>query len=268
MQISVLICICFFLHSFRLTLSHNAQFFQKNSSYFVQRVEIRTVPTPIKIVHYFTNLDASQHYWKWGVCMPPTIISGAITAEQFLFYEMRITARLYQSEMTLEQAIVEITAQNLFQYPTERETARMVRACYKRLDALGDDMLRQALLDAPTEDAKQINLYAMMCQNLLVWKFMVEVIGEKYRTQDDSFSTADVGGFLSRLQSQNDQAAGWSPTTITKIRQVLTRCLVEAGYLDSVRSIQLNPMQAPWVLGQGILRNHDAEALIAFGCTT
>lgn len=198
--------------------------------------------------------------------MPPTIMSGAITAEQFLFYEIRISARLYQSGMTLEQAITEITEENLFQYPTERETARMVRACYKRLDALGDDTLRQALLDTPVEDAKQINLYAMMRQNLLVWKFMVEVIGEKYRTQDDCFSPADVGGFLSQLQSQNDQASGWSPATITKIRQVLTRCLVEAGYLDSVRSTHLNPIQAPWALEQGIRRNHDTEALHAFGC--
>ena len=199
--------------------------------------------------------------------MPPTTLSGAITAEQFLFYEIQIAARLYQSGTPLENAISEILTQNLFQYPTERETARMVRACYRRLDALADDELRQAIYTAPTNEAKQINLYAMMRQNLLVWKFMVEVIGEKNRTQDDAFSPGVVSGFLSELQAQNDQAARWSAATILKIRQVLTRCLVEVGYLDSTRSNQLTPIHASWELENGIRRNRDTDALIAFGCT-
>ena len=199
--------------------------------------------------------------------MPPTSLSGAITAEQFLFYEIRIAAKRYQAGMTLDDAISEITMQNLFQYPTERETARMVRACYRRLDALGDDALRQAIYTAPVDDAKQINLYAMMRQNLLVWKFMVEVIGEKNRTQDDSFSAGMVSAFLSELQAQNDQAAKWSAATTAKIRQVLTRCLVEVGYLDCTRSSRLTPIQISWELENGIRRNHDTDVLIAFGCT-
>ena len=103
------------------------------------------------------------------------IYNGTITAEQFLFYEIRIASKYYLDGTSVEDAIEEIKKNNLFQYPTERLVARMVRSCYKRLDALDDEQLRQELSSAPAEIAKQINLYAMMRYNRIVWDFMVGV---------------------------------------------------------------------------------------------
>ena len=71
------------------------------------------------------------------------IYNGTITAEQFLFYEIRIASKYYLDGTSVEDAIEEIKKNNLFQYPTERLVARMVRSCYKRLDALDDEQLRQ-----------------------------------------------------------------------------------------------------------------------------
>lgn len=194
------------------------------------------------------------------------IYNGTITAEQFLFYEIRITSKLYLNGTTVEDAIDEIKKDNLFQYPTERLVARMVRSCYKRLDALNDDGLRQELSSAPTELAKQINLYAMMRYNRIVWEFMIGVIGEKYRSQDFEFSRKDLNVFFSRLQEQNDEIAGWSESTVNKIKQVLTKGLVEVEILDAVKSTRLNPMLLCEELEAGIRRNHDLEALAAFNC--
>ena len=95
------------------------------------------------------------------------IYNGTITAEQFLFYEIRIASKYYLDGTSVEDTIKEIKKNNLFQYPTERLVARMVRSCYKRLDALDDEQLRQELSSAPPEIAKQINLYAMMRYNRL-----------------------------------------------------------------------------------------------------
>ena len=120
------------------------------------------------------------------------IYNGTITAEQFLFYEIRIASKYYLDGTPVEDAIEEIKKNNLFQYPTERLVARMVRSCYKRMDALDDDRLRQELSSAPAEIAKQINLYAMMRYNRIVWDFMVGVIGEKFRSQDFEFSRKDL----------------------------------------------------------------------------
>lgn len=192
--------------------------------------------------------------------------NGAITAEKFLFYEMRIAAHFYTQNVPIEKAIKEVRENNLFQYPTERQVSRMVRVCYKRLDALANENLQRELFSAPMEAAKQINLYAMMCQNRLVWEFMTDVIGEKYRLQDLSFSKKDVYIFLTRLQAQNDEVAGWSESTILKISQVLVKILVETGILDDVRAQRLNTPLLCEELEKGIRENKDTEALEAFNC--
>ena len=192
--------------------------------------------------------------------------SGSLTAEQFLFYEIRIASKLYAQGVSVDEAISRIKADNLFQYPTEREVARMARACYRRLDALNNQCLIQEISSAPTEIAKQINLYAIMRYNRLVWDFMIQVIGEKFRTQDFSFERKDLNAFFSRLQAQNDSVAGWSGSTISKIKSVLVRCLVETEYLDHFKSTTLNPVLLCEELEQGIRENNDAEVLPAFNC--
>ena len=192
--------------------------------------------------------------------------SGSLTAEQFLFYEIRIASKLYAQGVSVDEAISRIKADNLFQYPTEREVARMTRACYRRLDALNNQYLIQEISSAPTEIAKQINLYAIMRYNRLVWDFMIQVIGEKFRTQDYSFERKDLNTFFSRLQAQNDSIAGWSDNTINKIKSVLVRCLVETEYLDHLKSTTLNPVFLCEELEQGIRENNDTEVLPAFNC--
>ena len=192
--------------------------------------------------------------------------SGSLTAEQFLFYEIRIASKLYAQGVSVDEAISRIKADNLFQYPTEREVARMTRACYRRLDALDNQCLIQEISSAPTEIAKQINLYAIMRYNRLVWDFMIQVIGEKFRTQDFSFERKDLNAFISHLQAQNDTVAGWSDSTISKIRSVLVRCLVETEYLEYFKSTTLNPVLLCEELEQGIRENNDTEVLPAFNC--
>ena len=192
--------------------------------------------------------------------------NGSLTAEQFLFYEIRIAARLYLDGKTIEEAIEEIKKDNLFQYPTEREVSRLARACYKRLNALDNEELIRELASAPVSVAKQINLYAIMKYNRLVWEFMIQVIGEKYRNQDFAFSRKDINSFLTRLQAQDDSIAAWSEGTINKIKSVLVRMLIETEYLDNNKDIDLNPVFLCEELEQGIRANNDLEALCAFNC--
>ncbi len=192
--------------------------------------------------------------------------SGSLTAEQFLFYEMRIASKLYIQGIQVDEAVSKIREDNLFQYPTERKISRMTRACYRRLDALNSRALIQEIRSAPVEIAKQINLYAIMRYNRLVWDFMLQVIGEKFRTQDFSFERKDLNTFFSRLQAQNDGVAGWSDNTIEKIKSVLVRCLVETEYLDHFKSTTLNPVFLCEELEQGIRENNDTEVLPAFNC--
>lgn len=190
--------------------------------------------------------------------------NGSLTAEQFLFQEIRIVSKLYLENKSINEIIDIVREDNLFQYPTEREIARMAKACYKRVEALDNQGLINELATAPVSIAKQINLYAIMKYNRLVWEFMTLVIAEKYGNQDFAFERKDLNIFFTRLQEQNDDVASWSDKTITKIKQVLTKMLVEAEFLDSNKSTTLNNVYLYEELETGIKENNDSVALRAF----
>lgn len=192
--------------------------------------------------------------------------NGGLTAEQFLFYEIRIVAKQYLDGKKVEEIILNVQKENLFQFPTEREVSRMVRACYKRIVALNNMGLVYELSNAPIDIAKQINLYAIMRYNGLVREFMIGLIGEKFRQHDFSFTKKDINSFFSRLQEQNDSVAVWSEKTIAKLKQVLTKFLIETEMLSGFNSTELLPVFISSELERGIRENNDVSALVAFNC--
>ncbi len=192
--------------------------------------------------------------------------SAVITREQFLFYEVRTTAELLNEGLSSEEAIERIISENLFQYPTEKSLRRMANVCLKRLNSLEDDSLVEAIATEPSNVSKQICLYAMMKQYRLIWDFMITVIGEKYRSSDDTYGKIDLNSFFLRLQEQDDGVATWSDSTIVKLKQVITKTLVENEYLDNKRATKLNPVTINFILENSIRENGDDVALVAFNC--
>jgi len=192
--------------------------------------------------------------------------NAAITREQFLFYEMRTTARLLCKGLDKNAIVDRIEKENLFQYPTEKSVRSMALACLRRLDALEDESLVQALAIQPVNTAKQICLYAMMRQYRLVWDFMLTVIGDKYRKLDASFSKMDLNVFFLRLQEQDDWVAAWSDSTVNKLKQVIQKLLVDNGYLDGINSDHLNPVLISPVLEKAVREAGQEIILPAFNC--
>lgn len=192
--------------------------------------------------------------------------NAAMTREQFLFYEMRTVAKLMNEGMDKGAVVERIVSENLFQYPTEKSIRKMALACIRRLEAMEDGTLISAIATQPSDVAKQVCLYAMMRQYRLVWDFMLTVIGNKYQKLDNSFSKVDLNAFFIRLQEQDDWVATWSETTITKVRQVLTKMLVENEYLDSINARHLNPVLISPLLENAIREDGQELALPAFNC--
>lgn len=134
--------------------------------------------------------------------------NAAITREQFLFYEVRATAKLVREGLNNDEIVDRIVKENLFQYPTEKSVKKMALACFRRLEALEDQTLVEAIADQPSDVSRQICLYAMMRQYRLVQEFMLTVIGEKYRRLDSSFGKLDLNVFFSAYRSRT---IGWPP---------------------------------------------------------
>lgn len=171
--------------------------------------------------------------------------SGALTREQFMFPEMRLVARLVKSGLSDEEIVRRVFEENMFQYPTEKEIRSKCSAVLKRINHIrACDFLLDALADGPAQEAKQAALVALMCQNRLVAEFMVRVIGDKYRMLDMSLSLKDVNLFFADLQAADESVAGWSETTVNRIKSVLRNILRETGYMDAqnIRSEELSPV--------------------------
>lgn len=197
--------------------------------------------------------------------------NGCITREQWLLRETRLVARMRLDEGLSDREILErVVSQNLFQYPTERELRSITRACCRRLTGLSDDAALRAQLSAliahgTPDQARQVNLYALMRSYRLIWEFMCVVVAAKRRTLDDGLTSREVAAFLEGLRAQDETVAGWSDATLNKIRQVFLNCLVECGMYDRANAT-LKPILLDFELEQAIRANQDAEALAAFGC--
>lgn len=194
--------------------------------------------------------------------------SAVITREQFLFFEMRTTAKLVCEGLDKQEVVERIVKDNMFQYPTERSVRNMAHTCLRRLDAMEDESLVQALATQPSSVSKQICLYAMMRQYQLIMDFMLTVIGHKYQVLDTSFGKRDLNAFFSRLQEQDDWVATWSDKTIVRLKQVFRKLLVENEYLDSLESDHINPVLISSLLEEAIRRAGQEIVLPAFNCLT
>ena len=174
--------------------------------------------------------------------MRPDKYRGSLTREQFLFYETRIVAKLICEGKEEKEIYEEIIRDNLFQFPTEKNIRSIASGCYKRLTVSDNQQLVTLIAEGPSEIAKQAALYALMKYNAVVYDFMVEVIGEKYKVQDLSFEKSCITRFCSSLRERDEKASGWSDSTMNRIRAVLLKCLVETGYLNTTSSKELNPV--------------------------
>ena len=201
----------------------------------------------------------------------PTTYRGTITREQWLSREMRIVAHLMLEDGLTDPAALATYVQehNAFQYPTERMLKSIAKACARRIASVSDDpaitqRLTQLIAQGTADQLRQANLYAMMCDNRLVWEFMLNVVADKQCRLDRSLHAYEIASFIEGLRAQSEAVDSWSDATRNKIRQVLTKCIEECGMYNH-KEEELLPILADFELSQIIRANGDGRALAAFG---
>ena len=198
--------------------------------------------------------------------MKPAEYRGSLTREQFLFFECRIVSRLILEGKSENEIYEIILRDNLFQFPTEKNIRSIASGCYRRLTFSENMQLIELIGEAPADIAKQACLYCLMLYNRVVWDMMEEVIAEKFRNHDLSFDKSSIMVFCSKLRTKDENVAEWSDSTIKKISSVLMKCLIEASYLNSSSSKELNPVYLYEEVKDCIVQNGDQEILPAFNC--
>ena len=196
----------------------------------------------------------------------PARKDGSLSREHFMLREFRLVADLKHQGVLDADIVAAATDDNLFQYPTTSEAARVARTMLMRLEALQDDALVAHAATALKEQAAQINLYAMMRSYALVEQFMIQEIGQRISTLDYHISRADILSFLARYQTTNPDAATFAEATVKRSAGVLMECLCEVGYLANTRSEDLIPLIIEPTLEDVIKKNNDHQMLSAFSC--
>ena len=192
-------------------------------------------------------------------------LEGAyITREQFLLREMRIACQLHLEGLSDGKVVERIKDENLIQYPTERMVSNIARVCVKRINAVGSERIVSIIATGTPEAAAQANLYAMMCTYPLVRDFMVNEVGRRYAEYDYALGQMEMNAYITRLQSEYENMAEVSESTLAKIKQVLRKGLVECGMLASARSEELVPIFLDFDVRDAIVDKGDEAALIAF----
>lgn len=194
------------------------------------------------------------------------LMGNTIAREQWLLRECRIVAAMRLSGMSDVEATAAVKRENLFQYPTERTLTRISKACNKRIDAVRSREIVEIVAEGLPDAAAQANLYMMMCTYPLVRHFMLDEIARRFAELDYSFSATDMNAYFVRLEEEFDNFATSSETTIAKLKQVLKKCLVEVGMLESARSERLVPIYIDPEVRAAIETKGDYATLPAFNC--
>ena len=190
--------------------------------------------------------------------------NGGLTREQFLFDETRVVAKLVVEGYPKDQIIDMVYSNNLFQYPTEKMLKNIASVCYERIMGLDNKNLIQSLAMGSFELAKQVNFYAIIKKERLIYEFMTIVVADKYKSKDYSFSKVDLNIFFQQLQEQSDQVSTWSDSTIQRIKQVIVRMLIDVGYINDKNFRVLNEFIIEYDLERGIIDNGDQFLLPIF----
>lgn len=193
---------------------------------------------------------------------------GSLSREHFSLREFRLVAKLRFEGTTDEEIVERAVSENLFQYPTLSNAARMARTMLLRLSSLNDEGLVGLAARGPKEHAAVINLYAMMRVYPLMREFMLQEIAPRFRTLDCSLTHADTNAFITRYQAEcRANAEPWTESTVKRIAGVLREALAGTGMLVDTNSEELLPFFMDPALEDTFYRNGDQQWLAAFNVT-
>jgi len=186
--------------------------------------------------------------------------SANLTGAWFLFYEIKQVVKLMEQGLSENEIKTKIREENLFQHKKESSLIRALPTVYRRAELIPED-LRKLILQDSLGNGKLINLYAIMEEDLLFKEFMIEVIKEKYNTNNLFIERKDINSFFTEKAEQNERFAKYTEGTVNKLRQVYLKILIEAEILKDLKTGELNRILFDPYLKQ-VLENNEANDLI------
>lgn len=179
------------------------------------------------------------------------------------FVETRETARLMKDHSPDDVREMVLT-DNVYQQKDRSRIVNEYGCIMRRLQAIPES-LRSMLLNTDVTTAKLIVLISAMASDRLLFELMHEVYRAKIHLGEDEWKDSDLNIFFSNKADQSELVAGWTEATIKKLKQVYTRCLLEAGVLVK-ESTKIKKIHKPYIdpeLQQILLKDSMGDYLYA-----
>jgi hypothetical protein len=166
---------------------------------------------------------------------------GDLNGGSLLQADARKIANLLLQSRSKEQAKIEIVENNILQRKSIHSALRVANTLNHRLKALGPSFW-QDLLDSDGQEYAQLLMLSLIIHSPVVADFMKLVLGEYRRQYKPALDPQAWEIFIDDQCRRISGLAEYSEGTLDKMRKNVFRALAEAGYINSVRSKQLQPV--------------------------
>ena len=189
--------------------------------------------------------------------------SAGLTSKLFWLQESRKTADYILKGYSREEIKKLAWEENIYQVKAEYRAFEVLNGTYRRICALPGEVLR-VFTTCDLETAKILNLIAILMDSRLFFEFLYEIYDEKIRLGEKEITDRDLNGFFSDKALQSEVVAGWTETSVKRLKACMTRMMYEAGLLDSsVKPRLIRPIHVDYRTEELLIANGLGEYLKA-----
>ena len=186
--------------------------------------------------------------------------NAEIVAGALIPVESRIIARLMLKDVSDIELKHLLTVENILQKRSPSTAVRAAELIKKRFRLVNSDLL-QIIAEGNRQALMQALLVAAIKHNNLIGDFMLRIVKEKWRLFETKLKPADWENFLRECEQIDPTVLKWKTTTRAKLGQVVKKCLVEAGYLESATNPLITPVLLLPEIKNYLLENNEAYVL-------
>lgn len=184
-----------------------------------------------------------------------------ITAGALKIFESRMIADLLIKQLSKREWENAILNENVLQARSLETAKRLSRLLKARLETW-DVELWKMVRDGDAELATQACLASAIKHSNLLADFFNTVLKGHYRAFNEKLTDKDWDGFVSDCYARDPDLPSWSNETIRRLKSTIFQILAQAGYLESTRSLKLQPVHIVEQLERYLSKKGEDQVLL------
>lgn len=183
-----------------------------------------------------------------------------ITAGSLKIAESRIIADLLLQEVNRKEWKDALLTQNILKARHPATAVRLAHLIRSRLQLM-DAELWQLVRDGTGPIASQALLAAAIKHSPLLGDFLDGVVREQYRLFHPTLSKRLWEDYLNECRARDPEMPQWHDSTRQRLRSSVLQMLAQAGFLESTRTLKLQPVHIAPQIVRYLHERHEAYVL-------